>query len=64
MPTSTGKTGPEGLIETLYDLADKWTDTDLGMSEGMFGAIAGEATLKECARDLRAVLDGYQAASS
>ena len=44
------------LRQALADLATRWENTDLSASEGMFGAIAGEATLKECAAELRTVL--------
>lgn len=43
--------------EKLLALAEKWEGTDLGASESIAGAVHGEATLKQCARELREALE-------
>lgn len=40
----------------LTELVDKWEHTDLGASESIAGAVIGEATMKECAAELRKVI--------
>ena len=63
MPTLTGKTGPEGLIEELRALADEWDKVadSAQYTESMFGAVAKEMDFRQCARELRALVDGYEA---
>lgn len=43
--------------QRLWDLVQRWENTDLGASESMMGAIHGEATMKHCAAQLRAILE-------
>jgi hypothetical protein len=73
MPTRTGLVGPKALIETLRQLADEWDDYDTERDVPCPGRpkcntrewhehVKPARRAGRCAKDLRAVLDGYEAA--
>lgn len=45
------------LKAELLELTKKWESTDLGASESIAGAVIGEATMRECANELRKILE-------